>query len=133
MVTGVRSETTVFTSLANIHLWLTQNQGAEVELPGLHLHVGLPITAPRAVICTVWLLEKAGGSTPLLAGRLRGLTNPRDGSVRLVFDGTAAPELAGRGAPATGERVHDELARVARHLLEMIALDCNRVSELISA
>ncbi len=115
MVTCVRSETTVFTSLANIQLWLTQNQGAEVELSGLRLQVGLPITAPRAVICTIWLLEKGGGSVPLVAGRLRGLINPRDGSVRLAFEGIA------------------EVSGVARHLLDAIALDCDRAGELITA
>lgn len=133
MVTNIRSETTVLTSLTNIHLWLARNQGGEVELPGSRLQVGLAMTAPRAVICTIWLLEKRGGPTPLLAGRLRGVINPRDGSVRLGFDGGASRTLAAGNVPATTERVRSEGARVARDLLDLIAGECERAGELMSA
>ncbi len=132
MVAGVRSETTVYTSLANIHLWLARNQGAEVDLSGSWLHVGPPITAARAVLCTIWLHGELGDDAPLLAGRLRGLINPRDGSVRLGFDGSAAPELAGSASPATRERVRLGGSRRALDMLELIARDC-QTEQLLTA
>lgn len=133
MVAGVQTETTLFTSLANLYLWLSQNQGTEIEVPGSRLHVGLPITAPRAVICTVWLLDGTLDSTPLLAGRLRGVIHPRDGSVRLSFTGSAASSLAGTKRPVSSELVRGEGARVARQLLDLIAIGCERADRLLTA
>ncbi len=133
MVAGVLADTKLFTSLADLYLWLSQNQGNEVELPGSRLHVGLPMTAARAVICTIWLLDSSLGSTPLLAGRLRALIHPRDGSVRLTFTGSADPRLAGKDESASSERVRSEGARVARQLLELIAIDCERAGRLLTA
>ncbi len=123
MVTGVRSKTAVFTSLANVQLWLAEHQGAEVRLPGSRLHVGLPVAAARAVVCTIWLMGPGSGPAPLLAGRVRALVNPHSGAVRLDFSGCASPALLAAGA-VTSEHVRREGERVAHSLLELVAQAC---------
>ena len=130
MVGGIHSETTVHASLSDIYLWLAKYRGGQVDASRLFpaaptrdvsLHVGLPISAARAVICAMWLVEKPGSPTPLLAGRIRGLMNPRDASVQLRFDGTAWPSAVGGAAATKSDYVRIEGTRLARHLLELIA------------
>ena len=48
------------------------------------LRLGLPMTAARAVICGIRLVEKHRAMPTLVAGRLCALMSPRDSSVRVV-------------------------------------------------
>lgn len=125
MVSLIRTEITVSVSLANIYVWLAQNRGRDVRVVAswpapprheVHLRLGLPISAARAVICDVWLVDKQDVTTPLLSGRLFGLVNPHDDSVRLIFEG-----YAGQGI--------DEGASFARCVIDLVAAACEQANE----
>lgn len=138
MASGIRSETVATASLANVYMWLARNRGGQVDISdlcadhpscGALLGLGLPIAAARAVICTMWMLEKEGSESPLLVGRFCALINPHDGSVTLVFDGSVRERPFRGMAPTNRERVRSEGIGHARHLLELIAVACARVDD----
>jgi hypothetical protein len=109
--------------------WLIERQQDPVrfgvdDLPPLGqetcLKVALPITAPRAVICALWLIEDVEGGTCVLAGHLRFVGHPTSTGTRLSFSGrSATPTGPGRDA--------------ARQLLGMIAASIETRSILARA
>jgi hypothetical protein len=140
MVRGVRSESQLSTSPTNLLLWLAENNGGQVQVPflrrfapgDLRLYVGLPFTAPRSIICQIWLLEPRA-SHPLLAGRLRAVVDADELSTRLYFEGSAATELIDE-AQASRARIRAVAAHLASHLLDLIATECEGpASERLSA
>ena len=111
----VSAEIFASTGLSQVCVWLIERQHSPMRLHADHLpalgrqtrlRVGRPITARRAVLSTLWLIEDAE-SRPLIAGTLRFVSHPTAVNVRLSFDGLSIH--AGRGHAA------------ARQLLELIA------------
>ena len=109
--------------------WLIESQYKPVrlafdDLPALAqvcwLRLALPITAPRAVICALWLIEDADDGACVLAGHLRFVGHPTGAVTKLSFSGrTAAPV----------DRGHD----AARQLLGLIAASIENRSILARA
>ncbi len=88
--------------------WLIESQYKPVrlgvdDLPALAhvcwLRLALPITAPRAVICALWLVEDADDGACVLAGHLRVVGHPSGPLTKLSFSGrTATPVDPGHDA-----------------------------------
>ena len=76
------------------------------------LRVGRPITAPRAVLCTLWLVAEVESGDCPVAGTLRFVAHPTASDVRLSFDGRTVPNGEGN--------------RAALQLLELIAASIGR-------
>jgi hypothetical protein len=80
--------------------WLIERQYDPVrfgvdDLPalghGTWLKLALPITAPRALICALWLIEDVDAGACVLAGHLRFVGHPTGANTRLSFSGRSAP------------------------------------------
>jgi hypothetical protein len=86
-------------------------------LPALGRHSWLrlarPITAPRAVLCTLWLVDDVVAGACLLAGHLRFVAHPTSSVVRLSFSGRTAVAMRSRA-------LHLQADHAARQLLEVI-------------
>ncbi len=59
---------------------------------GSRLRVARPITAPRAVLCALWLVELVDARTCLLAGHLRFVAHPTASEIKVSFEGHARPQ-----------------------------------------
>jgi hypothetical protein len=128
LVARISAEIRALTNLSAVCEWLIELQHKPVRLDPEHLpalgrqswlRVARPITAPRAVLCTLWLLEEVDARICLLAGTLRFVAHPTASEVRLSFDGRALP--TGQGDSA------------ARQLLELIASSIERPRSLSAA
>lgn len=128
MLARISAETSVSAHLYEACHWVNERQSNHVrlsvdDLPALGsrstLILGRPITAARAVICALWILEDAAGGACLLAGRIRFLAHPRDPGIKLSFSGRAA--TPSRLGLSLGEADH-----AARQLLEMVARSLGR-------
>jgi len=62
------------------------------------LRVARPITAPRAVLCTLSLLDELDRGSCLVVGSLRFVSHPTASNVRMNFDGRAIPTGQGDNA-----------------------------------
>lgn len=109
--------------------WLIERQYNPVrfgvdDLPALGhdtwLKLALPITAPRALICALWLIEDVDGGACVLAGHLRFVGHPTGADTKLSF--------SGRSATPTGAG-HD----AARQLLGVMAASIETRSNLARA
>ena len=116
LVARISAEIRALTNLSAVCEWLIERQHSPLRLDAEHLpalghqswmRVARPITARRAVMCTMWLLAEVDARVCLLAGTLRFVAHPTASEVRLSFDGRTVP---------TG---HPDKA--ARQLLELIA------------
>ena len=74
-------------------------------------------------------MDKHNATPALVAGRLCALVNPRDGSVRIVFDGTAAHQDLEYDARGTGHGALADGVALVSHLLEPIGSACERLVE----
>jgi len=128
LVARVSAEIFASTDLAEVCEWLIERQHNPVRLHADHLpalgrhtrlRVARPITARRAVLCTLWLIEDADGGDCLVAGTLRFVSHPTASDVRVSFDGRAVPTSQGDSA--------------ARQLLELIASSIERPRSLSAA
>jgi hypothetical protein len=128
MLARISAETSVSAHLHEACRWVIECQTNQARLDvedlpalgcGSRLIVGRPITAARAVMCALWLLEDAVGGACLLAGRIRFLAHPTDSGIRLSFRGRAAT-ATGSGLPL-GQADH-----AARQLLEVVAKSLGR-------
>ena len=115
-------------NLSEVCEWLIELQHSPVRLGAEHvpalgrqswLRVARPITAPRAVLCTLWLLEEADARICLLAGTIRFVAHPTASEIRLSFVGRAVQTSQGDSA--------------ARQLLELIASSIERPPSLSAA
>jgi hypothetical protein len=129
MLARISAETSVSAHLHEACHWVIECQTNRVrldvdELPALGcgstLIVGRPITAARAVLCALWLLEDAVGGACLLAGRIRFLAHPTGTGIKLSFSGRAAATQTGSGLPP-GQADH-----AARQLLDVVAKSLGR-------
>lgn len=103
--------------------WLIECQNHPVSLDATHLpalgrgsrlQVARPVTAPRAVLCALWLVEEVDAGVCLLAGHLRFVAHPSAAEIRVSFDGRARPQAGD----------------AALQLLELIASSIKRLSPL---
>ncbi|MHB8587436.1 MAG: hypothetical protein ACYDA0_01130 [Candidatus Dormibacteraceae bacterium] len=132
LVARISAEVSASADLNEVCHWLIACQYNPVRLdadrmPALGRHswlrVALPITAPRAVLCTLWLVEEVKAAGCLLAGTLRFVAHPTSSDIRLSFDGrTAATPRPGCGL-GQGDNA-------ARQLLELIAASIERPRRL---
>lgn len=93
------------------------------HLPALGQHswlrVATPITAPRAALCKLWLVEEVDSARCLLAGHLSFVAHPTAFGVRASFDG--------RQAIAPGhEEPHGQRDTATRQLMVEIATEIER-------
>jgi hypothetical protein len=116
LVTHVSAEILASTDLVDVCEWLIERQHDPMHLRSDHLpalgrhtrlRVARPITARRAVLCTMWLLDDADGGDCLVAGTLRFVSHPNGSDVRVRFEGLTI--RTGRGRD------------LAHQLLELIA------------
>jgi hypothetical protein len=123
LVARISAETFASADLNQIFQWLIECQYNPVRLDADHLlalgqpiwlKVARPITAPRAVLCALWLLEEVHDGVCLLAGTLRFVAHPTASDVRLSFDGRTVPTGHGDNA--------------ARQLLEQIVASIDRMA-----
>lgn len=124
LIARTSAEISALADLSDVCRWLIECQYNPLRvdaghLPALGQHswlrVARPVTAPRAVLCTIWLVEEAEGGC-LIAGILRFVGHPTASDVRLSFDGRAVP---------TGQE-----DRTALQLLELIAASIGRPRDL---
>jgi hypothetical protein len=117
MSARLSAETSAPANLDEALGWLIESQYNPVrlgidDLPALGqdcwLKLALPITAPRAVICALWLIEDVDNGGCVLAGHLRFVGHPTGSETRLSFSGRTATPI---------EPGHD----AARQLLGVIA------------
>ncbi len=117
-VARVSAETSASADLDEVCRWLIECQGTPVHLDlpalgqGTRLRLELPLTAPRAVLCALWLLEDVEGGACLLAGQLRFIAHPTGSHIRLSF--------TGRIATAMRSDLLRQADHAARQLLQMI-------------
>jgi hypothetical protein len=135
MLARISAETSVSAHLHEACRWVIESQTDQVRLAvddlpalgcGSTLIVGRPITAARAVMCALWLLEDVVGGACLLAGRIRFLAHPTDSGIRLSFSGRAATATES-GLPL-GQADH-----AARQLLDVVAKSLGRRRPKIQA
>jgi hypothetical protein len=121
LIARISAEMSTLADLSAVCRWLIECQYNPVRLDAGHLpalgqhtwlRVGRPITAPRAVLCTLWLVAEVESGGCLLAGTLRFVAHPTASDVRLRFDGRAVP--------------NDEGNRAAVQLVELIAAAIGR-------
>jgi hypothetical protein len=93
------------------------------DLPALGqdcwLKLALPVTAPRAVLCALWLLDDLDAGGCLMTGHLRFVAHPTGAAIRLTFSGRTATAM--RPTLLQGHANH-----AARQLLELIAESIER-------
>src|SRR5260370_18164463 len=94
----VSVESSASADLDDVCRWLIDCQANPVRLDvrdlpalgqGTRLRLALPVTAPRAVLSTVSLLEDVDAGGCLLTGHLRFVAHPTQPDIRLTFSGRA--------------------------------------------
>jgi hypothetical protein len=127
-VARISAEGSASAALDDVCRWLIARQSnpmrLEVEdLPALGqdcwLRLALPVTAPRAVLCALWLLEDIDAGGCLITGHLRFVAHPTRPVIRLSFSGRTATAM--RPTLLQGHANH-----AARQLLELIAESIER-------
>jgi hypothetical protein len=107
LVARVSAEMCTSATLTDVSEWVIARQHNHLRvhanhLPALGRHTWLrmarPIMAPRALLCTLWLLEDADGGACLVAGTLRFVSHPQGSDVRLSFEGLAVRTARGDAA-----------------------------------
>ena len=97
--TRISVETSSSANLVEVSRWLLEvrNQPLRLEaghLPslgrGARLMLAVPMTARRAVMCAVWLLDDGAAGACLLSGQLRFVAHPSGSDVTVSFSGHTA-------------------------------------------
>jgi hypothetical protein len=122
-VARISAEASASTALDEVCRWLIARQSYPIrldrnDLPALAqdcwLRLALPVTAPRAVLCALWLLEDIDAGGCLMTGHLRFVAHPTGPDVRLSFSGRTATAMR----PTL---LQGHANNAARQLLELIA------------
>jgi hypothetical protein len=122
-VARISAEASASAALDEVCRWLIARQSNPVrldvdDLPALGqdcwLRLALPVTAPRAVLCALWLLEDIDAGGCLMTGHLRFVGHPTTPDILLSFSGRTATAM--RPTLLQGHANH-----AARQLLEFIA------------
>jgi hypothetical protein len=122
LVAPISAEMLVSTDLDEVYSWLVECQYSPIRLDAGHLpalgqgswlRVGPRITARRAILCTLWLVEDVAGGGCLVAGHLRFVAHPTTSRVKVAFDGRTAVTPRTE-EPTTGSNAaHQLLVQVA--------------------
>jgi hypothetical protein len=135
VVARVSAEAWAAAHLDVVCRWLVESVSNPIRLAvedvpalgqGSWLRLALPITAPRAALCGLWLLEDIDTGGCLLAGQVRFVAHPTESGVRMSFSGQSAAVL--RYGALEGQADH-----AARQLLETIAGSIDRWPTLADA
>ena len=123
LVARISAEIFASTGLAEVCAWLIESRHNPVRVEADHLpalgrpswlRLARPITARRAVLCTLSLLDELDRGSCLVAGTLRFVGHPTASNVRMNFDGRAIPT--------------DEGDSAARQLLELIVASIEKTA-----
>lgn len=123
LIARISAQISASADLNQVCRWLIECQHDPVHVDAGHLpalgsnsrlRVARPITARRAVLCAVWLVEEVDAGVCVLAGHLRFVAHPTAPEIKVAFDGQARPNI---GATAL-------------QLLELIAASIKRLSPL---
>jgi hypothetical protein len=127
-VARISAEISTSADLDEVCRWLIECRYNALRLEAHHvpalgrqsrLRVALPITAARAVLCTLWLVDEVDPSTFLLAGSLRSVAHPKSSEIKLSFDGRTGASTR----PAVPQGQGNE---AALQLLDLIAASIAR-------
>jgi hypothetical protein len=127
-VARISAEASASAALDEVCRWLIARQSNPVrldpdDLPALGqdcwLRLAVPVTAPRAVLCALWLLEDIDAGGCLMTGHLRFVAHPTGPNIRLSFSGRTATAMP-------RSLLHGHANHAARQLLELIAASIER-------
>ena len=97
--TRITVETSASANLDEVSRWLLECRANPLRLEAEHLPslgqgarlmLAVPMTARRAVLCALWLLEDSTAGACLLSGQLRFVEHPSRSDVTLSFSGQTA-------------------------------------------
>jgi hypothetical protein len=97
--TRISVETSASANLVEVSRWLLEARSKPLRLEaghlpslgqGARLMLAVPMTARRAVLCALWLLEDSAAGTCLLSGQLRFVAHPSGSDVTVSFSGHTA-------------------------------------------
>jgi hypothetical protein len=121
LMARISTQISATADLNQVIRWLIECQNDPMSLDAGHLpalgrgsrlRVARPVTAPRAVLCALWLVEEVDAGVCLLAGHLRFVAHPTASEIKVSFDGHALPQIGD----------------AALQLLELIASSIKRLS-----
>jgi hypothetical protein len=127
-VARISAEASASAALDEVCRWLIARQSNPVrldvdDLPALGqdcwLRLALPVTAPRAVLCALWLMEDVDSGGCLMTGHLRFVAHPTGSAIRLNFSGRTSTAIRPSLLPGHANRA-------ARQLVELIAESIER-------
>lgn len=102
--TRISVETTASANLVDVSRWLIERRSSPLRLEadqlpslgqGARLMLAVPMTARRAVLCALWLLEDSAAGACLLSGQLRFVAHPSGSDVTVSFSGQTAMATTG--------------------------------------
>ncbi|HYR50417.1 MAG TPA: hypothetical protein VES90_09555 [Candidatus Eisenbacteria bacterium] len=134
VVARISAETSASAHLAEALRWLIEAQSRLLrlvaeEVPALgqasRLKLGRPITAPRALLCALWLFEDVEAGECLMAGQLRFVAHPTESDIRMSFSGGTTTVM--RQGPV------QQVDHAARQLLQAIAGSIERPGGRVAA
>jgi hypothetical protein len=123
VVARVSAEASASAHLSEVCRWLIDGRAKPIRLgldvaPAMGqdcwLVLARPITAHRAVLCTLWVLEDVDSGGCLFAGQLRFVAHPTASHIRMSFNGGSA--MVFRDGPVSGRANH-----AAQQVLGVIA------------
>jgi len=97
--TRISVETSASANLVEVSRWLLEARSNPVRLEAEHLPslgqgarlmLAVPMTARRAVMCALWLLEDGAAGACILSGQLRFVAHPSGSEVTMSFSGHTA-------------------------------------------
>ena len=123
----ISAETSAYGNLEEVCRWLIERRGNPLlldaqDLPalgqGTRLRLAIPLTARRAVLCAIWLLEGDAGDGCLLSGQLRFVAHPRSSEILMTFSGRTAMAMT---TAALYRRAHHVVGELLQLIAESIA------------
>jgi hypothetical protein len=102
LMARISTQISASADLNQVIRWLIERQSDPMILDARHLpalgrgsrlRVARPVTAPRAVLCALWLVEELDAGVCLLAGHLRFVAHPTAPEIKVSFDGHARPQI----------------------------------------
>jgi hypothetical protein len=121
--TRISVETSVSANLVEVSRWLVECRSNPLRVEAEHLPslgqgaklmLAVPMTARRAVLCVLWLLEDGAAGACLLSGQLRFVAHPTASDVVLSFSGHTA-------IPMTSAFLYRRAHHAVGELLQLIA------------
>jgi hypothetical protein len=129
LMARISTQISATADLNQVIRWLIECQNDPMSLdashlPALgrrsHLRVARPVTAPRAVLCGLWLVEEVDAGVCVLAGHLRFVAHPTATEIKVSFDGHALPQI-GDSALQLLELIASSIKRLSPRALVQVA------------